>query len=91
MGAHLANAAAAGDVRSSFYWRERNRGGRLRRARRARPLVAIEVKSGRAPDTLPGLRVFAETFKPRRTLLVGNEGVPLEEFLSRPVVDWLQS
>lgn len=89
VGAHLANAAAGGTC-EVFYWRERNREVDFV-VRKGKALVAIEVKSGRAPDTLPGLGVFAETFKPRRTLLVGNEGVPLEEFLSRPVVDWLQS
>lgn len=88
-GAHLTNAAAGGSC-EVFYWRERNREVDFV-VRKGKTLVAIEVKSGRAPDTLHGLGVFAETFKPRRTLLVGNEGIPLEEFLSRPVVDWLQS
>jgi hypothetical protein len=40
---------------------------------------------------LPGLGVFSDTFKPRRTLLVGDDGTPLEEFLSRAVTDWLKS
>jgi hypothetical protein len=57
--------------------------------RAGKAVVAIEVKSGRAPDTLPGLAAFASAFKPRRTVLVGEGGVPLEEFLSRPVIDLL--
>ena len=53
--------------------------------RSGKALVAIEVKSGRAPEMLAGLGGFAETFKPRRTLLVGGDGMPLDELLGRPV------
>ena len=88
VGAHLANAAAAG-LCDLFYWRERNREVDFV-LRAGRALVAIEVKSGRSPDTLPGLGVFTDTFKPRRTLLVGGDGIPLEEFLIRPVTDWMR-
>ena len=59
--------------------------------RSGRTVVAIEVKSGRAPDAFPGLAAFAETFKPKRTLLVGGDGVSLEEFLTKPVEHWLQA
>jgi predicted AAA+ superfamily ATPase len=88
VGAHLANAAACG-VCELFYWREGNREVDfvLRAGRR---LVAIEVKSGRAPVALPGLAAFSRTFKPKRSLLVGGDGIPVEEFLSRPVADWLR-
>ncbi len=40
---------------------------------------------------LPGLGAFAEAFKPKRTLLVGGDGIPLEEFLTRPVEHWLRA
>jgi hypothetical protein len=32
---------------------------------------------------------FARTFKPKRQLLVGGQGIPLEEFLSQPITHWL--
>lgn len=87
VGAHLANAAACG-LCELFYWRDGNlevdfvlRSGRV--------VVGIEVKSGRAPVALPGLAAFSEAFKPKRTLLVGADGIPVEEFLSRPVTHWL--
>ena len=47
--------------------------------RAGKALITIEVKSGRSPDSLPGLGVFAATFRPRRTLLVGGDGIPLED------------
>jgi uncharacterized protein len=89
VGAHLANAAAGG-VCELFYWRERNQEVDfvLRRGRR---VVAIEVKSGRPPDSLRGLDAFTSAFRPTRTLLVGGDGIPLDEFLSRPVAHWLEA
>lgn len=87
VGAHLANAAAMGEC-EVFYWRERNREVDFV-VRAGRRLVAIEVKSGRAHDTLPGMQVFNAEFKPDRLLLVGGDGIPLEEFLCSPLQRWL--
>jgi uncharacterized protein len=89
VGAHLANAAACGEC-ELFYWRERSQEVDFV-VRVGRTVIAIEVKSGRAPDAFPGLGAFAEAFKPKRTLLVGADGIPLEEFLTRPVQHWLQA
>jgi len=89
VGAHLANAAAGGAC-ELFYWRERNREVDFV-VRAGRTVIAIEVKSGRAPGAFPGLGAFAEAFKPKRTLLVGGDGISLEEFLTKPVEHWLQT
>ena len=89
VGAHLANAAASGAC-ELFYWRERNREVDFV-VRAGRTLAAVEVKSGRARDAQPGLDAFAEAFKPRRKLLVGGDGIALEEFLARPVEHWLRT
>jgi len=87
VGAHLANAAAGGQC-ELFYWRERNREvDFVVRARRK--LIAIEVKSGRARDALPGMTAFKDAFKPDHMLLVGNDGVSVDEFLTTPVERWL--
>jgi uncharacterized protein len=88
VGAHLANASAGGTC-DLFYWRERNREVDFV-VGAGRTVVAIEVKSGRAPGAFPGLGAFAEAFRPKRTLLVGGDGVSLEEFLTKPVEHWLQ-
>ncbi len=89
VGAHLANAAAGGAC-ELFYWRERNREVDFV-VRAGRTVIALEVKSGRAPGAFPGLGAFAEAFKPKRTLLVGGDGISLEEFLTKPVEHWLQT
>jgi hypothetical protein len=88
-GAHLVNAAAAG-LCELFYWRDGNREVDFV-LRSGRVVVGIEVKSGRAALAHSGLAAFAEAFKPKRTLLVGGDGIPVAEFLSRPVTDWLRA
>jgi uncharacterized protein len=87
VGAHLANAAAAGDC-ELFYWRERSQEVDFV-VRRGSVVTAIEVKSGRAPQALPGVAAFVAAFKPERTLLVGGGGIEVEAFLKRPVREWL--
>ena len=88
VGAHLVNAAQRGDC-ELFYWREKNREVDFV-VRAGKRLLAIEVKSGRRRDSLPGMATFANAFRPDRTLLVGSDGIELEAFLSRPVMEWLQ-
>ena len=89
VGAHLANAALCGDCRL-HYWREGNHEVDFI-VQAGRRLTAIEVKSGRAPVAHPGTAAFARAFKPQRCLLVGGDGIALEEFLSRPARHWLGS
>ncbi|MCI0482963.1 MAG: ATP-binding protein [candidate division NC10 bacterium] len=89
VGAHLANAAAAG-MCEVFYWRERNREVDFV-VKSGRMLTAIEVKSGRAGESLPGIAAFAEAFKPKRTLLVGGDGIPVEDFLLKPAEHWVRT
>lgn len=63
-----------------FYWRE----GSLEVdfvLRKKGVVVAIEVKSNAEKNT-DGLPVFIEKFKPFCSLLVGEGGMPVEEFLS---------
>jgi len=88
VGAHLANAAQRGDC-ELFYWREKNREVDFV-VRAGKRLVAIEVKSGRRRDALPGMAAFVDAFQPDRTLLVGGDGLELETFLSRPISAWLK-
>ena len=90
VGAHLANAAAAG-VCEVYYWRDRDREVDFV-ARAGQTLTAIEVKRERARARYlqPGLAAFAEAYRPKRKLLVGGDGIPLEEFLSRPVQYWVR-
>jgi len=88
VGAHLANAAAAGEC-EVFYWRDRGMEVDFV-VRSGHAVTAMEVKSGRSPDARPGLAAFGDAFKPQRKLLIGGDGIALEAFLSRPVQFWLK-
>jgi predicted AAA+ superfamily ATPase len=87
IGAHLANAAALNQC-ELFYWRDSAREVDFV-VLAGRTLTAIEVKSGRSRDTNPGLSAFAESFRPARQLLVGGDGIPVKEFLLKPVHHWI--
>lgn len=88
VGAHLANAAACGEC-ELFYWRER--GAEVDFVvRTGRRVVAIEVKSGATGRARSGAATFVEAFGVQRLLLVGGDGIPLDEFLTQPVSHWIQ-
>ncbi len=87
VGAHLANAALRGEC-TLHYWRERNQEVDFI-VQAGRRLTAIEVKSGRAPQVHAGTAAFAQAFKPQRSLLVGGDGIALQDFLAQPVAHWV--
>lgn len=87
VGAHLANAAASGAC-ELCYWREGHHEVDFV-VRAGRTVTAIEVKSGRRRDSLPGMAAFGERFRVTRRLLVGGDGVPVEEFLAQPPLHWV--
>jgi uncharacterized protein len=87
VGAHLVNAAAA-DGYEVLYWRERSREVDFV-VRIGRAVTAIEVKSTARRDSLPGMEAFADAFHPQRKLLIGGDGIPVEDFLSKPATHWL--
>lgn len=88
VGAHLVNSAA-GTKTDIFYWRERNKEVDFV-LRYGKDIAAIEVKSGRSKDTFAGMETFASLFKPNKKLLVGGNGISIEEFLSMPVQYWVK-
>jgi predicted AAA+ superfamily ATPase len=88
VGAHLFNSSFGTNLRVA-YWRERNQEVDFV-LQQGKTAVAIEVKSGGRRQSLPGLAAFARQFKPQRQLLVGGQGIPLEEFLSKPAAHWLE-
>lgn len=49
----------------------------------------VEVKSGR-PGRLSGLAAFRARYPKAKALVLGAEGIPLEEFFSHPPTDWFR-
>ena len=88
VGASIANAIRGRSLELS-YWSSRNKEVDFVLSR-GDAVVAIEVKSGRKKVSLPGLEAFSKEFPTKRKLLVGSQGIPLEEFLHLPVQEWLR-
>jgi len=86
VGAHLVNTSAGAGL-AVTYWRERNHEVDFV-LQRGTECVAIEVKSGRRRESLPGMAAFAKHFSPKKTLLVGAQGIALEELLGQPAEHW---
>lgn len=82
VGAHLINGFA-GDDRAIHYWRESGKEVDFVLGKPGR-LAAIEVKSGRRREVLPGMAAFDKAYAPQLKLLVGTGGMPIEEFLRIP-------
>ena len=87
VGAHLLNTATS-DIRL-HYWRDGAHEVDFVLQRGAR-IVAIEVKSGAKRMPLGGMDEFERRFSPRRSLLVGEGGIPLNEFLTVPAHYWFE-
>ena len=78
IGAHLINNAITNNY-TVYYWREKNDEVDFILERK-KNLIALEVKTGRKSEN-KGMRVFAETFKPKKVLLIGTGGIGIETFL----------
>lgn len=82
IGDHLLNGIRGTQI-ELFYWREGDRevdfvlqwGDKL---------IAIDVTSSREPLRPSGIDAFVQQFSPMRILLVGDQGIPLETFLTIP-------
>ena len=78
VGAHILNYAEEQDYKV-YYWRDGGKEVDFVIESNGQ-CVAIEVKSGRR-TTNAGLPEFVKRFSPKHSLVVGSEGVPVEEFL----------
>lgn len=88
VGAHLLNLSNLGMAYKVYYW---NRGNAEVDfvIDRSGTITTIEVKSGSTPQYHVGTKAFLKEFHADRTLLVGGDGINLEEFLRKPVLDWI--
>ena len=88
IGAHLSNAQIRGECRL-FYWRSGHREVDFVVDTPRGGITAVEVKSGVVSGTLAGMDAFAKEFAPDRKLLLGGDGIGIEDFLTRPVLEWI--
>ena len=91
VGAHLLNISEGADCQI-YYWREPSRGIDNKNKEvdfiivSNGESVAIEVKSGRRGMN-SGLPAFVDAFHPKKSFVVGTNGVPLEVFLNCDIDD----
>ncbi len=78
IGTHLINNSIT-ERFNLYYWRENNHEVDFVIEMNGK-LIAIEVKSGRRGEN-KGMSIFAHKFHPQRVLLVGTDGIPVEDFL----------
>ena len=88
VGAFLYNATVGKNI-DLYYWAGRNRELDFALARGG-ALVAIEVKSSARRMRLPGIIEFSNQFPVKRKLLVGRQGIPVEEFMGADVDTWFE-
>jgi hypothetical protein len=86
VGAYILNQIRGTSIQA-FYWRE----GDLEVdyvLQKGSSVVAIEVKSQIA-SKYSGIDEFARRFSPARKLLVGPQGIPIADFISAPITQWI--
>ncbi len=88
VGAHLLNSAVSTGI-EIFYWRDHNMEVDFV-AKKGNNLLAIEVKSGLHEREHMGLKAFQKKFPHAKALLVGKNGIPLEEFLCFEISYWVE-
>lgn len=82
IGTHLLNQSITDQV-DLFYWREGNQEVDFV-LQNGNKTIGIEVKSGRNKLST-GIPAFAKRFSPTKILLIGREGIPIEDFLLTPI------
>ena len=84
IGAHLMNASVSDGIKV-YYWREKNEEVDFI-LEKDKQLIALEVKSGKNTSS-KGIAAFNKLYHPKKTFLVGGEGLTIEEFLTVPPAD----
>jgi predicted AAA+ superfamily ATPase len=88
VGAHLINDSKGKGI-DIYYWLNRNKEVDFV-LESGKTVVALEVKSSKKEYTLQGMEDFCKAFDVKRQLLVGGQGLAIEEFLASPVEKWVQ-
>jgi predicted AAA+ superfamily ATPase len=78
IGSHLINHSITEGFAVS-YWREKNAEIDFVLEKKGK-VIGLEVKSGVTQSSL-GMEAFKKTFDPLKVLLIGNSGLPWQDFL----------
>ncbi len=85
VGAHLINQAFKEKKLNIYYWREGNDEVDFVVEYKKR-IIALEVKTSKV-GSLTGLNSFASQYHPEKSLVIGTDGIPWQEFLQMDILD----
>lgn len=85
VGAHLINQAFKEKKLNIYYWREGNEEVDFVVEYKKR-IIALEVKTSKVGG-LTGLNSFIRQYHPEKSLVIGTDGIPWQEFLQMDVLD----
>lgn len=88
VGSHLLNSIRGTSI-NLFYLREGHKEVDFI-LEQGTKLIAIEVKSGKKKANLSGLNAFNNLYQPYKILLVGQYGISIQEFVTKPVSYWFK-
>ena len=87
VGSHLINTKP--EDSELYYWRESPHEVDFV-FKKGQKLLAIDVNSGLDFSRPKGLAAFVQHFSDAQSMIVGEDGVALHDFLSRPVDSWFE-
>lgn len=85
VGAHLVNQSFKEKKLHIYYWREGKDEVDFV-VEYKRRIIALEVKTSKVGG-LAGLNAFAKTCQPEKSLVIGTDGIPWQEFLQMEILD----
>ena len=86
IGAYLLNQIRGTQI-EIFYWREKNQEVDFV-LKKGPTIIAIEVKSSDKKEKLSGMAAFDKMYHPHRLLLIGNNDISIETFLTTSITHW---
>jgi hypothetical protein len=87
IGAHLVNSHF-GTRAEIFYWKEGNRSVDFI-LRKGKKLIVVDINHSHKGRNIQGIETFKEKFDPTKIIYVGEGGIPVEDFLSKPLEAWV--
>lgn len=87
IGAHLLNSSFGTRIKI-FYWREDNRSIDFI-LKIGKTIIAVDVNSAKKGKNIQGIEAFTKKYQPTKVLVVGEGGIPVEEFLLSPLEKWM--
>ena len=86
IGAHLINSTF-GTMTEIFYWKQDNRVVDFI-IKKGKNIVAIDINISKKGKNTQGMDLFTQKYQPTTTLIIGEGGISVEEFLLSPLETW---